>query len=836
MSKQAKVDVIINKEQAQAHIKDLQNSLDVLKQKRMDALDKGNADGVKLYNAEIKKVNGELTRTQQKWVEVDKVLSNLSGASMRELNSAIRQASFELTNMKRNTPEWDLQRRKVEALSREHEKATASFKGNQSSLGALVTTAGGWIASLGLATGGMQFLQKVISVTDSVSDKFNETIGGMRSGTDYLARSIATLDFSNFLTNMREAIKAGKDYISALDQIGDKQRALTILESRDRKRIAELKVITDDVTKSKDERIKASNEVLDIEKKNADRRIKLATETNAIELQEAARKTGLSEKRVNEMMTEALTQEEVTANIKEYLSALQTVNEYQASRGSLGGWLLADKNAAEEAMNIIQNAPQTIKNSAKEWAQFASVNEEVYDGLVKTMSGLAAEEASYDENNRRIQARRSKLLKGQIDDEENATEKQLKNARNTKTEYEKLSESISKLTQKAQDYLAAGKQIPDALKLDINARIAQKKAIDEVINSLGKLDMTVSENTQMEWIATEQRIIDNEARRIANKLIQDEAEALLLLSDAQHQAYIQKVQDSKIKIAIDEDKNAQDQDKKDKEDEEKLREKWKDALYDMAANVNTTVFNIVKDRQQAEFDHKIALLNKQREIEVSNKNLTEEQKAAIDAKYDKKIKAVKLEAWKKERNATALNTAIATILAVMKAGGPLDPVGAATAVAGALAVAEILAKKPPEFMGGGYTGKSNSDNDPQGVVHANEFVGSAAAVRNPSVKRVFDIIDYAQRNGTVSQIDLPALVATTTYSGRKAGGYASSSTSDNSSVQNAGFYSSFDITAIAEFNALLKQAVTDGLNTKLSLFDLEKMQAKKDYITAITKM
>lgn len=60
---------------------------------------------------------------------------------------------------------------------------------------------------------------------------------------------------------------------------------------------------------------------------------------------------------------------------------------------------------------------------------------------------------------------------------------------------------------------------------------------------------------------------------------------------------------------------------------------------------------------------------------------------------------------------------------------------------------------------GGFTGWSANDDDPMGFYHANEFVGNANAVRNPSIKPVFDIIDVAQKNGTISTIDLPRAIA-----------------------------------------------------------------------------
>lgn len=55
------------------------------------------------------------------------------------------------------------------------------------------------------------------------------------------------------------------------------------------------------------------------------------------------------------------------------------------------------------------------------------------------------------------------------------------------------------------------------------------------------------------------------------------------------------------------------------------------------------------------------------------------------------------------------------------------------------------------FYDGGYT--TDGDwNEPKGIVHSNEFVSNRFAVRNPSLRPVFDLIDYAQRTGSVSNL------------------------------------------------------------------------------------
>lgn len=71
------------------------------------------------------------------------------------------------------------------------------------------------------------------------------------------------------------------------------------------------------------------------------------------------------------------------------------------------------------------------------------------------------------------------------------------------------------------------------------------------------------------------------------------------------------------------------------------------------------------------------------------------------------------------------------------------------------------------FASGGYTG-SGAWNEPKGIVHSNEFVSNRFAVSNPNLRPVFDLIDYAQRTGTVANLtgnDVAAVLSTSTPSG-----------------------------------------------------------------------
>lgn len=168
-------------------------------------------------------------------------------------------------------------------------------------------------------------------------------------------------------------------------------------------------------------------------------------------------------------------------------------------------------------------------------------------------------------------------------------------------------------------------------------------------------------------------------------------------------------------------------------------------------------------------------------------NLAAEE-AAINRRYDKEIEAAEgnderikqleeardaeLAKARTEANKKAMAIQIAQAMATTAVGilnawassmqmGPiLGPIyGAAmTALMVAQAAIQIAAIKKQQqaqaagYYTGGYTTRAADDRREAGVVHANEFVATAAAVRNPAVRPMLDLIDRAQRNNTVAAI------------------------------------------------------------------------------------
>lgn len=231
---------------------------------------------------------------------------------------------------------------------------------------------------------------------------------------------------------------------------------------------------------------------------------------------------------------------------------------------------------------------------------------------------------------------------------------------------------------------------------------------------------------------------------------------------------------------------------------------------DTASQIADAEFQISRDKNQQVLDEKLSSLQKEREVELSNKYLTESQKNAINVEYDGKEKAVKQDAWKKQHKADVAQAWVNLALGVGKAAinmwpVPAIPMMAAAAISGGLQVSAVTSQKMPQFSVGGFTATDSSNFTPVGVVHANEYVVPEVGVNNPSLRPVLNMIEVARQSG-----NLPSLNAQTVMkslgSGFKDGGYTSQQVGETAnSSSSANSMASLIAANNAVMNALLQK-------------------------------
>ncbi len=189
-------------------------------------------------------------------------------------------------------------------------------------------------------------------------------------------------------------------------------------------------------------------------------------------------------------------------------------------------------------------------------------------------------------------------------------------------------------------------------------------------------------------------------------------------------------------------------------------------VFSAVYNQINAVMSSYNDYVQASADVDIARLENKYDAEIEAAGSNQAKISRIEAKKQKEIATIKSKAndkaMKMEMAQAMASMALGAINAYASAaevpliGYILAPIAAASAIAaGMLQIATIKKQHQSEAMGyytGGFTKRSSNDTDEVGVVHANEFVATATATRNPNVRPLLNLIDQAQKSNTVGSL------------------------------------------------------------------------------------
>lgn len=190
-------------------------------------------------------------------------------------------------------------------------------------------------------------------------------------------------------------------------------------------------------------------------------------------------------------------------------------------------------------------------------------------------------------------------------------------------------------------------------------------------------------------------------------------------------------------------------------------------IYSQAYDNIAQIMGAVSDYQEAKLSLETAKVEKEYDERIESAGRNKRQVEKLEKEKEEKVAAIKTaanaKAMKMEIAQAIAQTAMGALSAYTSTikGAPypanliLAPVSAGIALAaGAMQVATIKKQHQAEAMGysgGGFT-PSGAWNEPQGVVHSNEFVANRFAVGNKNIAPALHLIDSAQRNNTVGSL------------------------------------------------------------------------------------
>ncbi len=543
----AKSTVLIDGKQAEDELKNLtaesKKYREEMKRCQM-ANDKAGFDKAKAqYDNNQKAVKGLRTEL----FSLEKVMNNLSGASMNQLKAAQKAITAELNKMTRGTKEYIEKSKQVQQVNgqiatvRKEMNGTAGAQSSMwGKLGATVSKFSGYaVAAFGIIKGG----STIIESAQAASDKWEKAISGVKFAWDYLLSSLASGDFKNFITNIRDAASAGREYADILDNLADRNRALSVREMEVKIQVEELKRAYKDQSKSATERAKAAEELIKIEKQLAkDKQIndKIAFEAEVLRL---TKKTKLKENELLELVKFYDKNEEIIKQAQKYGTALENVS----NTGFKKFWAVLNNPIAAfstiKHLKLVENASNNfIKNATPEiikynsllqkynrssdadlnklvelWRNTNQASLDYYSETAKaasTLSGLQDDiRKESEEKIKKSVDEKIKLLEEEYNQYKLYTTKQFTNGRIDQEQYNDdiIANEMAFLMAKKTILLESGQEITD-----INLQLAQKEI------EITKQKILEKEKADKEYFDSKLEQLQREEEEIYQKAVDEE--------------------------------------------------------------------------------------------------------------------------------------------------------------------------------------------------------------------------------------------------------------------------------------------------------------------------
>lgn len=403
----------------------------------------------------------------------------------------------------------------------------------------------------------------------------------------------------------------------------------------------------------------------------------------------------------------------------------------------------------EEAMKKKRPAPaadkKDVDNARKAYESILEANQKFLEDLqVQNLEGiqkeLAQETQKFEEKRKAIKdflKDQGKFLSGPEKKKLHAVEKQLEEQQVAALERIRVKHEEDLAAKILQHRLNLQRQMMASQDLE-KAEIADKyKEVEELAKGNQARLLEIQELKNQELAAVDKKYADKQEeirKSLADRGLSDKERELKAIDDHYKDLIVQADGNeetiAQIKMAwIDE-----------VADYEKMkRRELLDFALDQAGAIESAAFEIAEERRKNETDSELNALNERKdgkfaeldaakEKELSNKALTEDQKKAIQDRYDaqkdaadrafrEEEKRIKLEAWEADKKANLGQAIIAGALAVVKAL-PNPLLATAATIAAGLQITKIATQKPPQFgKGGRFGGIAKGPSHANGGIH-----------------------------------------------------------------------------------------------------------------------
>ncbi len=427
---------------------------------------------------------------------------NIDGKEVENKAKVIRAEMAKIVNAQANmtigSKEYQESTNKIIKLKSILSQHRDNITETKSAWSGLIDQAKGLLPALSLtalAGAAVAAFTKIKDSTHATADAFEFAMAGMGNGLDHLFKILATGDFTDFTKRIKEAIEVGHKYASMLDEVDDKTRALSMVESDARGEELKLEEKLKNKGLGRAAQIQAGKDRIKLEKKLSLERQNIANERFDAEVLIAQQQSGLSRDQLIQVAKDIDSQEKLNAQAyKDKVDSYKKMRDanFQPSTGGDFGPGMSGGN-----MRQLPDTPEMIRlkseidateNSIKEYAGFM----DQYDVLTleqqqKFVSAYAQRNEAINsapENLKKVITRVNNLLAG-VEDNGQAIEDKTAKAQKEASDkaLEQLDIANNERTSKITDqYIAEGwsdEQFKSEQATAENAYLVLKKAILE---------------------------------------------------------------------------------------------------------------------------------------------------------------------------------------------------------------------------------------------------------------------------------------------------------------------------------------------------------------------
>lgn len=368
-NEKAKATIYLDGKQAETALNLLREKAKDLKKQFEEAQKAGDRIKMDKVAKELANVEAAERSVKKETMDVQKVLQNLNGSSLNDLKKALGQTQKELSRMATTDPGYAQKLADYQKLKDAVNEHTLLMRGEMSATGKLIDMAKGLLPAFGWAAigaGAVMAFNKIKDSTDTLSTQWEIFIGGLNQATNEFWRTLATGDWSNFIGRMKEAIEVGREYAATLDDLEEKSRALRIIEADARAKELELEIKLRNKTLSREERIKAGEERIQLERDLAAKRTALAQEEYDNELRKTMQETKLSKEQLETVMRDFNSMDKAEAKRflqlqKNYESTLQLSEKFKVAQSRAGISENPYSKQLEDQQRILNSFPESIR-------------------------------------------------------------------------------------------------------------------------------------------------------------------------------------------------------------------------------------------------------------------------------------------------------------------------------------------------------------------------------------------------------------------------------------------------------------------------------------------